>query len=76
MFVDDIVLCGGRPRDVDMTEYLDTWRKSLEKRRMMVNRPKAQFMDFAFEQNERGNQWPVKILGEELERVTHTSGRV
>ena len=27
MFADDIVLCGGR--EVDMTEYLDTWRKSL-----------------------------------------------
>ena len=30
MFADDIVLCGGR--EVDMTEYLDTWRKSLEER--------------------------------------------
>ena len=28
MCVDDIVLCGGR--EVDMTEYLDTRRKSLE----------------------------------------------
>ena len=26
MFADDIVLCGGR--EVDMTDYLDTWRKS------------------------------------------------
>ena len=32
MFADDIVLCGGR--EVDMTEYLDTWRKSLEERGM------------------------------------------
>ena len=30
MFADDIVLCGGR--EVDMTEFLDTWRKSLEER--------------------------------------------
>ena len=30
MFADDIVLCGGR--EVDMTEYLDTWRQSLEER--------------------------------------------
>ena len=37
MFVDDIVLCGGR--DVDMTDYLDMWRKSLEERGMRVSRP-------------------------------------
>ena len=28
-------------------------------------------MDFNFEQNQQGNREPVKILGEELERVTH-----
>ena len=69
MFADDIVLCGGR--EVDMTEYLDTWRKSLEERGMRVSRPKTQFMDFNFEQSQQGNRDPVKILGEELERVTH-----
>ena len=69
MFADDIVLCGGR--EVDMTEYLDTWRKSLEERGMMLSRPKTQFMDFNFEKNQQGNREPVKILGEELERVTH-----
>ena len=71
MFADDIVLCGGR--EVDMTDYLDTWRKSLEERGMTVSRPKTQFMDFNnyFEQNRQGNREPVKILGEELERVTH-----
>ena len=69
MFADDIVLCGGR--EVDMTEYLDTWRKSLEERGMRLSRPKTQFMDFNFEQNQEGNREPVKILGEELERVTH-----
>ena len=69
MFADDIVLCGGR--EVDMTEYLDTWRKSLEERGMRVSRPKTQFMDFNFEQSQQGNREPVKILGEELERVTH-----
>ena len=68
MFADDIVLCGGR--EVDMTEYLDTWRKSLEERGMRVSRPKTQFMDFNFEQSQQGNRQPVKILGEELERVT------
>ena len=63
------VLCGGR--EVDMTEYLDTWRKSLEERGMRVSRPKSQFMDFNFQQSQQGNREPVKILGEELERVTH-----
>ena len=58
---------------VDMTEYLDTWRKSLEERGMKVSRPKTQFMDFNnyFKQNQQGNREPVKKLGEELERVTH-----
>ena len=71
MFADDIVLCGGR--EVDMTEYLDTWRKSLEERGMKVSRPKTQFMDFNnyFEQNQQGNREPVNKLGEELEIVTH-----
>ena len=46
MFADDIVLCGGR--EVNMTEYLDTWRKSLEESGMKVSRPKTQFMDFNF----------------------------
>ena len=69
MFADDIVLCGGR--EVDMTEYLDTWRKSLEERGMRVCMPKTQFMDFNFEQSQQGTREPVKILGEELERVTH-----
>ena len=49
MIADDIVLCGGR--EVDMTEYLDTWRKSLGRERgMMLSRPKTQFMDLNFEQ--------------------------
>ena len=69
MLADDIVLCGGR--EVDMTDYLDMWRKSLEERGMRVSRPKTQFMDFNFEQNQQGHREPVKILGEELERVTH-----
>ena len=69
MFADDIVLCGGR--EVHMTEYLDTWRKYLEERGMRVSRPKTQFMDFHFEKSQQGNREPVKILGEELERVTH-----
>ena len=54
-----------------MTEYLDTWRKSLEERGMRISRPRTQFMDFKFEQNQQGNREPVKILGEELERVTN-----
>ena len=54
MFADDIVLCGGK--EVDMTDYLDTWRKSLQERGMRVIRPKTQFMDFTFEQSEQGNR--------------------
>ena len=66
LFADDIVLCGDK--DVDMTEYLESWRKALEERGMRASRPKTQFMDFSFAQ---GNQPQVKILGEEVERVTH-----
>ena len=32
LFADDIVLCGDK--DVDMTEYLESWRKALEERGM------------------------------------------
>ena len=38
---------------------------------MMVSRLKTQFMDFALIQNESGNREPMKIIGEELERVTY-----
>ena len=44
LFADDIVLCGDK--DMDMTEYLESWRKALEERGMPVSRPKTQFMDF------------------------------
>ena len=69
LFADDIVLYGDK--DVDMTEYLESWRKALEERGMRVSRPKTQFMDFSFEQNAQGNRPQVKFLGEEVERVTH-----
>ena len=36
-----------------------------------VSRLKTQFMDFALRQNESGNREPMKIIGEELYRVTH-----
>ena len=49
-FADDIVLCGGQ--EVDMTDYLDKWRKSLQERNMRVIRP-TQFMDFTFEQSKQ-----------------------
>ena len=69
LFADDIVLCGDK--DVDMTEYLESWRKALEESGMRVSRPNTQFMDFSFEQNAQRNRPQVKILGEEVERVTH-----
>ena len=46
MFADDIVLCGDD--DIDMTEYLENWRKHLEERGMRINRPKTHFMNFTF----------------------------
>ena len=69
LFADYIVLCGDKV--VDMTEYLESWRKALEEREMRVSRPKTQFMDFSFEQNAHGNRPQVKILDEEVERLTH-----
>ena len=38
---------------------------------MRVSRPKTQFIDFSFEQNAQGNRPQIKILGEEVGRVTH-----
>ena len=69
MFADDIVLCGDG--ETDMTEYLETWRKALEERGMRISRPKTQFMDFNFGQDNDQEREPVKILGEELQRVHH-----
>ena len=69
LFADDIVLCGCK--DVDMTEYVESWRKSLEERGMRVCRPTSQFMDFSFEKNAQGNRPQVNIIGEEVDRVTH-----
>ena len=54
-----------------MTEYLETWRKALEERGMRISRPKTQFMDFNFGQDNGQEREPVKILGEELQRVHH-----
>ena len=71
MFADDIVLCGDD--ETDMTEYLETWRKALEERGMRINRPKTQFMDFNFGQDNGQEREPVKILGEELQRVHHVN---
>ena len=50
MFADDIVglHCGGN--EVYMAEYLDIWRKSVDKSGMRVITAKTQFMDSTFEQ--------------------------
>ena len=64
MFADDIVLCGDD--DTDMTEYLETWRRALEDRGMRISRPKTQFLNFKFGQDNGQGREPVKILGEEL----------
>ena len=39
---DDIALCGGK--EVDITDYLDTWRNALEENVMRFIRTKTQFM--------------------------------
>ena len=69
MFADDIVLCGDD--ETDMTEYLETWRGALEDRGMMISRPKTQFIDFQFGEDNGQGRGPVKIIGEELQRVHH-----
>ena len=69
MFADDMVLCGDD--ETDMTEYLETWRRALEDRGMRISRPKTQFIDFKFGQYNGQGREPVKILGEELQRVHH-----
>ena len=56
-----------------MTEYLQTWRRALEDRSMRISRPKTQFMDFKFGRDNGQGREPVKILGEELQRVHHFS---
>ena len=43
MFTDDVVLRGCNA--VDMTEYLELWKKALKEREMRVNRLKAQLVD-------------------------------
>ena len=46
-----------------------TWRRALEDRGMRISRPKTQFIDFKFGQGNGQGREPVKILGEELQRV-------
>ena len=69
MFADDIVLCGDD--ETDMTEYLEAWRRSLEDRGMRISRPKTQFVDFKFGQDNGPGREPVTVLGKELLRVLH-----
>ena len=54
-----------------MTEYLETWKRALEDRGMMISRPKTQFIDFQFGEDNDQGRGPVKTLGEELQRVHH-----
>ena len=70
MFADDIVLCVDD--EIDVTEYLDTWKKALDERGVRISRPKKnQFMDFNFGQDNGKERDPVKILWEQLQRVHH-----
>ena len=61
------MMCGDD--ETDMTEYLDNCRRALEDSGMRVSRPKTQFIDF--EQDNGQGREPVKILGNELQRVHH-----
>ena len=49
MFADDIVLCGDD--ETDMTEFLETWMRALGDREMRTSKPKPQFIDFRFVQD-------------------------
>ena len=69
MFADDIVLCGDD--ETDMTKYLETWTRALEDRGMRISKPKNQFIDIQFGEDNGQGRGPVKILGEELQRVYH-----
>ena len=71
MFADGIFLCGCK--EVDMTEYLDTRRKSLQERR----RPKTQSI-YGFHFCEQGNRVSLNILGKKGKEllISNTSGRV
>ena len=69
MFADDIVLCGDD--ETDTTEYLETRRRALEDKGMMISRPNTQFIDFQFGEDNVQGRGPVKILGEELQMVHH-----
>ena len=55
--------------ETDMIAYLETWRRSLEDRGMRISRPKTQFIAFKCGQDNGQGREPVKILGEELQRV-------
>ena len=53
MFADDIVWIRCGDREVNMTEYLDTWKKITRRESgKRVRRLKTRFMDFAFDRNE------------------------
>ena len=61
MFADNVVLGGGN--EVDMTEYLESWRNAVEERGMRVGRPATQWMECRFEQEEKVVRQTVKIWG-------------
>ena len=59
MVADYVIMCGGN--EVDMTEYLESWRKAPDERGMRVSRPNTQWMESRFEQVERVLRQTVKI---------------
>ena len=57
MFADDIVLCGDD--ETDTTEYLETWRRSLEDRGTRISIPETQFINLKFGQDSGQAREPV-----------------
>ena len=47
--------------ETDITEYLETWRKALDERGVRISRPRTQFMDFNFGQDNDQEREPVKM---------------
>ena len=65
----DIAQCGDD--ETDMTEYSETWKRTLENRGMRIIRPKIQSINFTFGQYNGKEREPVKILEDELLRLHH-----
>ena len=65
VFADDVVMCGAN--EVDLKEYLESWRKALHEMGMRVSRPKPQKhsgWNTGLKQEEKVDRQTVEISGE------------